>query len=184
MVRALGGGLHRLRFGVYPHDFLTALLTCQAMRGRVNRSLAEGKPGALLLIDADHFKSINDRWGHTVGDDCLQHLAAMVRESAAGRLSGRLGGDEFVVYTDLASEARSLAERVHVRVERDQRFASMRAALAAQETQRARSALTVTVGVAVAKPGQDFAGLVRHADIALSVGKEDGRNRVAVFGKR
>jgi diguanylate cyclase (GGDEF)-like protein len=184
LCRALSRALYRLRFRLFLHDFLTGLLTRQALQRRVNRSLAGGKLGALLVVDADRFKSVNDRWGPKEGDDCLRHLAVMIRESVAGRLSGRLGGDEFAVYTDLASEAHGLAERICGRVERDQRFSRLRVELASPHAETASSVLTVTVGVAYSKSGQTFADLVREADMALSIGKSEGRNRIAVFGKR
>jgi diguanylate cyclase (GGDEF)-like protein len=124
LVRALRRGLYRLRIRRYPRDFLTGLLTRHAFQKQVEASLAAEKSGAVLLVDVDHFKQV--KWGQQEGDCCLRRLASMIRDSASGRTAGRLGGDEFAVYTELASEALGLAERVRARVARDQRLASMR----------------------------------------------------------
>jgi diguanylate cyclase (GGDEF)-like protein len=179
-VRALSRGLYTLRIRLYPRDFLTGLLSRHAFQRQVEASLAAEKSGAVPLVDVDHFKQVNDRWGQTEGDGCLRHLACVIRDSAAGRTAGRLGGDEFAIYTDLGSEALGLAERVRARVARDQRFAGMRLALQGMTS----PALTVTVGIAHSRSGHTFADLVSEADMALCLGKNEGRNRVAVFGKR
>jgi diguanylate cyclase (GGDEF)-like protein len=184
--RGLSRWLYHLRARVYPHDFLTGLHNRPAFIKRVTRALEEGKTGALLLIDVDNFKSINDVLGPIAGDECLRHLADIVRETAAGRLIARLGGDEFVVYTQLGTEAADLAERIRSRVERDRRLDGWR------EQARAKSEphgpppqhrLTVSVGVAYAKLGETFAELPQAADGILSAAKNAGRNCVVVAKK-
>jgi diguanylate cyclase len=187
----LGAPVGKLRWRLYRHDFLTGLYNRVAFAKRVNAALAEGKTGALVYLDVDHFKYVNDTWGHVEGDACIQHLAGLLRETAAGRLLGRIGGDEFGVYTELSSEAADLAERIRSRVERDRRFEEKRV-LVPKRISPAPDAiyaipvpgtlLTVTVGVAHAKPGSTFDELLRAADEAQHSAKKAGRNRVAVAG--
>lgn len=184
LVRAVSTALYRLRFRLFPRDFLTGFLRRPAFQRRVEASLAAEKSGALLVVDVDRFKSVNDRWGQEVGDECLQHLSAMIRESTTGRTVGRLGGDEFVVYTDLASEAAALAERIRGRVRRDQRFTSMRAALASSEHEQAAPVLTVSIGIAYARTSRPYSELLQEADMALCEAKDTGRDKVVSSGHR
>lgn len=156
-------------------DALTGLLN----RGAIEEALAhEGQrvrrlqgSFALLLVDADHFKLINDRFGHAAGDRALQHLAAVM--SAQVRdidRVGRWGGEEFVVLlpaTALADACR-LAERINERV----------AALPARWNDQPLP-LTVSIGVAQWRNGEDDEqSLVQRADAALYTAKVEGRNAV------
>lgn len=184
LVRAVSTALYTLRFRLFPRDFLTGLLTRPAFQRHVESFLAAEKSGALLLVDVDRFKSVNERWGHDFGDESLQHLSAMIRESTAGRTAGRLGGDEFVVYTDLASEAAALAERIRGRVGRDQRFASMRAALAPSEHEQVAPVLTVSIGIAYARTSRSYSELLQEAELALCIAKDTGRDKVVSSNQR
>ena len=135
------------------------------------RVLASG--GAVILLDIDHFKAINDRHGHAAGDRVLCALARQAGALAAerGGWLARLGGDEFVAVLPGASagEAAALAER-------------MRAATAGAGT-GATPALprhTVSLGYAVTEPGEEsLAAAVARADIRLYRAKTQGRNQVA-----
>jgi diguanylate cyclase (GGDEF)-like protein len=180
--------LYRLRMHLFPHDFLTGVYNRVVFAGRVTQALADGKTGALLMVDVDNFKYANDTWGHVEGDALLQHIVGMLRETTAGRLLGRIGGDEFGVYTELASEAADLAERIRSRVERDRKLEGMRVLVPKRlnpnplEQGYYGSLLTVTIGIAHAKPRQTFNELLAAADEVLHEAKHAGRNRV-VAGK-
>jgi len=129
-----------------------------------------GQPLAVLLIDADHFKHINDVHGHEVGDEALQLISATVQtELRSEDLFGRLGGEEFVVVLPAADEvaARSNAERLRTNIEQ----AELRAA-------HGTVPLCVSIGIAVIRAGDDFAALLRRADQAMYEAKRSGRNRV------
>lgn len=125
---------------------------------------------AVLLIDADHFKRINDAHGHAVGDEALQRIAATLQCTLRTEdLLGRLGGEEFVVVmpdTDEAA-ARTGAERLRHAVEQVQ-----------FSVQQGTVALRISIGVALIGPGDDFASLLRRADQAMYTAKRSGRNRV------
>ncbi len=132
-----------------------------------------GSRFALLILDLDHFKQVNDRHGHSTGDACLQALAARLRQAygaGPGRLA-RLGGEEFGVLLEdvLADEALGAAE-------------AFRADLVSRplEAGGQRLAVTVSVGVAVFDPRrhQDGDDLYREADEALYEAKRGGRDRV------
>jgi diguanylate cyclase (GGDEF)-like protein len=127
-------------------------------------------PVSVLAFDLDHFKSINDRYGHAIGDDILQLFAGVVRETLrATDIVGRLGGEEFVaLLPGTLAEATVAAERV-------------RAALAASDLVRndQRIAATVSIGVACGPPTEGVVDvLLGSADCALYRAKAAGRNRV------
>ena len=134
---------------------------------------------SLLLLDADFFKSYNDRYGHLAGDEVLRNIASSVQLTLRrpGDTGARYGGEEFVAIlseTDAAG-AWHTAERV-------------RSAVAALEIPHAGSqagCVTVSVGVATAYPqlGQQAAVLVQEADEALYEAKRNGRNRVHASGR-
>ncbi len=135
------------------------------------RNSAHPKPCAVLLIDLDHFKSINDRFGHAVGDRVLEIFSAAARASIrASDLLGRLGGEEFaVVLHDTARDkAMAVAERIR------ESFAEQ-----AKEVESRPVCATVSIGVVQNDSGpMDIPGLLAQADQALYVAKERGRNRV------
>ena len=126
-------------------------------------------PVSVLGFDLDHFKSINDRFGHAVGDDVLQLFAKVVRETMrADDVIGRLGGEEFVALVPgTLADAAGVAERV-------------RSAFAAAGITRngLRIATTVSVGVACGTPSIAIDALLGSADVALYRAKSQGRNRV------
>ena len=139
----------------------------------VKRQSQEGRPGAVLLIDLDHFKSINDRFGHAIGDRVLQVFA----ESASSNIRktdiiGRLGGEEFaaVLYDVDRERALIMAERIR----------SVFAAAAVEIDGRPVMA-TVSVGMVFNEDATfDVSDLLAQADQALYHAKERGRNRVEI----
>jgi diguanylate cyclase (GGDEF)-like protein len=137
------------------------------------RHLADPRPTAVLLIDLDHFKSINDRFGHAVGDRVLELFALTARNSVRSvDLLGRLGGEEFAaILADMSREkAVAVAERIR------SSFAQ-----AAIEVDNRPLGATVSIGVVhCQEPLLDVHELLAQADQALYCAKENGRNRVEV----
>ena len=138
--------------------------------------LAEGgqsAPVAALYIDLDHFKRVNDRFGHEIGDDALRLVAAAMRkEIRAANLAARYGGEEFVVILPGANAEQAMAAAERLR-------AAVVALVFRPEGAAAPFPLTVSIGVAAAEAGwTDGRALLRRADQALYVAKEKGRNRV------
>jgi diguanylate cyclase (GGDEF)-like protein len=157
-------------------DSLTGLINYREFHRQlteeVERSRRYGRPFSLLMLDIDHFKTINDTYGHLAGDKALRALAALIRgEVRPTDLVARYGGEEFVlVLSETAGPgALTLAERLRVRV------AGHAIALTADQT----ISLTVSIGLASYPEDKDSVQkLVSAADQALYVAKSGGRNRV------
>jgi diguanylate cyclase (GGDEF)-like protein len=154
-------------------DPLTGLLNRKSLEGRF-AELAEqaelsGAPVALLALDLDRFKDINDTHGHARGDIVLRQVAGAIREQLRSfELAYRLGGEEFLVVLPGvdARRAAEVAERLRQRIE---------------HLRPDSLAVTVSIGVSAARgDGVTFDGLFRQADVALYGAKSAGRNRVKV----
>ena len=160
-------------------DALTGLYNrwyvMEKIESEMNRSLRHGSPVAVLMMDIDHFKRVNDTWGHAVGDEVLKAVGQVLRDSCrVYDVPGRYGGEEFCVVlpeTKLGSSP-AVAERIRTRVEA--------AAVAVAGT-----SVTVTASIGIAGLDEETAdailtatALVDRADRALYVAKHRGRNRV------
>jgi diguanylate cyclase (GGDEF)-like protein len=154
-------------------DPLTGLYNGRGLLARVDAELARCRryhhPVALLLVDLDGLKQINDRHGHDAGDAALVRLADVIRsELRETDLAARWGGDEFAILAPDTSQAAALAlaERIRVRV----------------PGQGGRWPVTASIGVAAAEPEGlivDSAMLMQLADSAMYQAKRSGRNKVA-----
>ena len=178
--------LHRSRRElVVANDDLAVLARIDKLTGLYNRRHIEDQldvmlhtaartksPVSVLMLDVDHFKQINDRHGHEVGDRALQSLAAALRLGVRpGDVCGRWGGDELVVLLPGADGAAAVG--VGERLRED----AVGAALAGDDGNRVR--FTVSVGVAVAGGTDVATAVVAQADAALYRAKRAGRNTVA-----
>ncbi|MBL8580705.1 MAG: GGDEF domain-containing protein [Rhizobiaceae bacterium] len=159
-------------------DSLTAVLNRGAFTMLVDaylnavRDQEVNRSGALLIVDADHFKSINDRFGHESGDEALKIIAGSIRGLVRNAdLVGRIGGEEFGVFLpgSSPSDAAAVAERIRVTV-----------SSAAFSADGKSSPLSVSVGGAVFARSVDYAELYRVADRQLYQAKQSGRNRVSL----
>jgi two-component system cell cycle response regulator len=158
-------------------DALTGLQNRRYMESHlatlVEQAAARGKPLALLILDIDYFKSVNDTFGHDAGDDVLREFATRVRKSIRGiDLACRYGGEEFVVVmpeTDTAVAA-VVAERIRRRIASEP-FPIRQGTTAID--------VTISIGIAALSAADDTAaGILKRADLALYRAKRDGRNRV------
>ena len=159
-------------------DELTGLLNRRALLAHADAALLAARqqqePLSLLMIDADHFKQINDQHGHAFGDEVLRHLARVLGTALRQRdRLGRLGGEEFaaVLPGAAAVQAGQIAER-------------MREAVAATPAPGPEGAgavgCTVSIGVAELGSGETVAQALQRADAALYAAKQGGRNAVAL----
>jgi two-component system, cell cycle response regulator len=154
-------GLHNRR---YMQSHLTQL---------INEGSQRGTPFSLMLLDIDHFKMVNDTWGHDAGDEVLKEFAARLKKSIRGiDMACRAGGEEFVVLMPETEPdvARMVGERIRQKVER--------LPFPIQQGKRAISA-TVSIGLSGFRMGHSTAdALLKRADEALYRAKREGRNRV------
>ncbi|MBF0605662.1 MAG: GGDEF domain-containing protein [Nitrospirae bacterium] len=159
-------------------DPLTGLMNARAYYALADRMIAlatrKGEPFAVLFIDLDHFKSINDRFGHEAGDAVLKEAAACladaIRQSDA---LGRIGGEEFSMFLPniTREEAMRLAEKV--RRDLEERM---------PDIGTTRLKITASIGMAMNHPGhRTFAEIQGQADQAMYRAKAAGRNRVTCF---
>ena len=156
------------------HDDMTGMLNRESFFGVLERSRRKTDSGALLIIDADHFKSINDRFGHLAGDEALLQIVAALRGGVrSGDVLGRIGGEEFAAFlvganaeeaTRVAERIRQQVEMIRFRVEGDRIIP-----------------LTVSIGGTVCVPGASVSEMMRAADRRLYEAKNRGRNLV-IFG--
>lgn len=157
-------------------DFLTGLANRrrfdEALGVEWSRALRTNQALSLIMIDVDHFKNFNDRYGHQAGDECLRRIASSLKANTgrAGDLVARYGGEEFCIIsasTDVGG-AHALAEKIRLAVQ----SLSMRSEVCPL------GIVTISLGVAVGVPGrtQSARELVQKADMALYEAKAGGRN--------
>ncbi|HEY6254246.1 MAG TPA: GGDEF domain-containing protein [Xanthobacteraceae bacterium] len=154
-------------------DELTGLLNRRGVLQAAQRLIAEqarkNQPVSAMMFDLDHFKSINDRFGHAIGDKALHLFGATASVSVrATDVLGRFGGEEFVaLLPGKLSDAKIVAERVR------KAFQAAGVTIAGHDLNA-----TVSVGAACGQPGTDIVALLAAADAALYRAKANGRNRV------
>ena len=156
-------------------DALTRLLNRKFLPVVMGKEMAhaqsQGETFAVLVVDVDHFKAINDRYGHESGDRVLQQMAEVLQSACrGGDYVFRLGGEEFLLLLVDVGEAQSvaLAERLRQRVQRE----PMRL------PQERSTEVTVSIGVALYDGYPDYQRMLQRADAALYQAKELGRNQV------
>ncbi len=157
------------------YDQLTGLLTKEslylALDLELKRCRKYGLPLAVLMMDLDHFKSVNDTHGHLMGSHVLSEVGRLIRESIRTEdVSARYGGEEFLAYLSerSADEALQAAERVRRTIEREP-----------ISLDGVTVGVTISIGVATfPEHGRDIESLVGRADRELYRAKESGRNRV------
>jgi diguanylate cyclase (GGDEF)-like protein len=155
-------------------DPLTGLFNRRGFEEHAARELTRaaryGRPLAVAILDIDHFKKVNDRYGHTGGDVVLREVAECLHQGARGSdIVGRWGGEEFILLlpeTTLA-EATQLGERLRLGIN------VRRIAFGSQEI-----TCTASFGIAGLAPGDTLDSLIHRADTLLYQAKEQGRNRI------
>jgi diguanylate cyclase len=132
---------------------------------------------SLVMCDIDHFKRVNDAFGHQVGDEIIRVFSRVIEAGVReGDTVIRYGGEEFAIFLPMAEldAAKSIAERIR------RQFESKK--LTIRETNQKIGQLTASFGVAQFRQGDDAEMLVQRADSKLYDAKSAGRNRVAAFG--
>jgi diguanylate cyclase len=139
----------------------------------IAQSLSSGEPLALLLADIDHFKAFNDTFGHLTGDQVLRLVAVTLKQNVKGQdIAARYGGEEFAIILPSTTLRAALTVGDHVR------RAIMGKELMKRSTGEHLGRVTISVGVAVLRPGDNAPSLIERADTCLYAAKRNGRNRV------
>ena len=161
-------------------DSLTGLKNRRGLERAVEDLLRE-PPGllgsALLLADIDHFKVVNDTYGHVLGDKVIRAVAHVLRSSIKGRdVAARLGGEEFAVLLPQTSltGAAAVAEQIRGTVAQGR--------ICRPDGNESIGQVTLSVGVAVAKSGDTLEALLERADAAMYAAKRAGRNKISLAG--
>ena len=173
--------IHRLLV----HDELTGLLTSKSFFSELRREAARAEletlPFCVLMMDIDHFKEVNDTYGHLAGSQTLEDIGVVIKRALrAGDVAARFGREEFAAFLLEADYAQGLvaAERVRAAIERHSFPASRRGTGDIERTHR----ITISVGVAsYPDDARDPIQLVELADSALYRAKRSGRNRVCAY---
>jgi len=155
--------------GLYNRHYLTSHMETQ-----LSAAKAKGKPLSVMMMDIDHFKSVNDNHGHAVGDLVLKEFANRIARNIRGvDMASRYGGEEFVVMMPETPVdwAQMIAERLREEV-----------ANTPFDVGSPAGPLTITVSIGVSESSQESTpnGLIEHADEALYKAKHEGRNKVVV----
>ena len=146
----------------------------EVLERELARAARDGSPLSVIMADVDHFKEVNDSFGHPAGDRVLLGVAANLRAAVRPYDAvGRFGGEEFLAVLPRCdgTSALTIAERMRGRVEAE-RFETASGVV--------RATLSLGVATRVPTPGADAPGLIEAADRALYRAKADGRNRVAI----
>ncbi len=161
--------------GISRKDPLTNIYNRRAIvehiENQIELAKRYGHPFCVMLFDIDYFKSVNDTYGHDMGDEVLQTMSAFLKKHLRGSdIIGRWGGEEFIVVmieSDIRlgySKAEDLRERI-----------------CNLGFTRPKLAISASIGVTEYKKGDSVNDLVKHADIAMYTAKSQGRNRVHVY---
>ncbi|MDD2372980.1 MAG: diguanylate cyclase [Syntrophomonadaceae bacterium] len=162
-------------------DYLTGLLNRRAFLERLERELnrcqREASPMGIIIMDIDHFKRVNDNFGHQVGDLVLQELShTLVELCRVYDFTGRYGGEEFIVCLPGADKWNTyqIAERMRSTIESKKTFLL---------DKKSNVSVTASFGIVSMEPGQIKSAdrLINEADEALYRAKEQGRNRVVMY---
>ncbi len=161
-------------------DGLTGLTNHRTFQSRFEdlllRAQRHGHKVALLLCDVDHFKKVNDNFGHPIGDEVLRRVAKVLQEVPRKiDIPARYGGEEFAVLLDNVDveQAKQVAERIRIEIQNT-----------VVETEKGSLSVTESIGIAVfPQDGTDRATLIERADLSLYHAKHNGRNQVVTWAE-
>lgn len=149
-------------------DYLTGLPNRRKIDQILNKQFRNGKAFSIILLDIDHFKAINDKYGHDIGDSVLKEISSLLSAHKKDQhFLGRWGGEEFIMIVTGGTNAEEEAERIRSIIEA-QLFMDVQT-------------VTASFGIAAYEQGDDKRSLLNRADSALYLSKENGRNRVSVL---
>lgn len=160
------------------HDDMTGLLNRESFFAALKNTRRRADSGVLVIIDADHFKRINDTYGHLQGDDALLLISEAIRKALRDKdIVGRIGGEEFAAFLcgAGAEEAMAVAERIRLAVE---------AIRFTPQGCDGHLPLSVSIGAARLRPDMSWSDMMREADRRLYEAKRRGRNCIVFEGQK
>lgn len=163
--------LQRKLWRLSRNDGLTNLNNRATFFDKAGKRRKQGGHGVLLMLDADRFKNINDRYGHQAGDDCLKVIAYMLRRNLRdGDVVGRIGGEEFAIYLQntTVQQARSIGRRLTLPIPLDSKDG-------------VHLSITLSIGAVASYPNATLDDMFIAADKALYHAKENGRAQMVVW---
>jgi diguanylate cyclase (GGDEF)-like protein len=174
---------HRQIHRLLSHDDLTGLLSSRSffseLRRESARARAENRSFCVLMMDVDHFKNVNDTYGHLTGSKTLEEIGYCIMQNLrSGDVASRFGGEEFAAFLLDATlaQAHVAAERIRTEIERT-KFSVIR-----QGKPSERHNITISIGIAsFPDDSSDVIELVEMADSALYRAKREGRNRICAY---
>jgi diguanylate cyclase len=176
-VRKLAASLEQSRQNEF-RDALTNVANRRyfdrALPRHITDAAATGQPLSIAFADLDHFKTINDNYGHPVGDDVLRYFAALLQKNIKGRdFVARYGGEEFVLLLPATSldNAKVLIQQIKTELDR--------ASLIVSKGKSSIGKVTCSFGIVQAHPGEEAGDLIKRADAKLYEAKNAGRNCIA-----
>ncbi len=155
-------------------DMLTSLLNRRGFDGAIAHALAKTthEPLSVIMLDVDHFKKVNDSYGHLIGDNVLKMLSKLIKDHIKGKdIAARFGGEEFILalpQTPLEG-AYALAEQIRISLKKMN--------LKIKDTGKSIGQITISLGIALYKKGESIEDIIKRADDALYHAKNTGRNR-------
>ncbi|WP_373490622.1 GGDEF domain-containing protein [Parasphingorhabdus sp.] len=155
-------------------DGMTGLLSRDSFLSQLDQLRAAEASSVLMIVDVDHFKNINDNFGHPIGDQALMLLGKIFRKTLRRNdLVGRIGGEEFGIFLPATSapEGQIIGEIIRHEIENT----------IFEPYQNMRHVITVSIGVTDIVPCQQRAAMLGNADTALFTAKRRGRNQVVLF---
>jgi diguanylate cyclase (GGDEF)-like protein len=165
---------HRVLHEMAMQDRLTAVFNRHYLNERMPLLIKEASVGnsalTVIVIDVDHFKRINDNFGHATGDAVLTAIAAALRDHAGKySLVARLGGEEFIVVLP--------GSDIHLGVSKSEQLRAL-----IEDLEPSGLLVTASFGVAQLRVGENYENVFSRADSAMYEAKQDGRNRVVSAG--
>lgn len=155
-------------------DFMTGVLNRKGFSETLQRLVIHSTQLCLLMIDIDHFKSVNDKYGHVVGDEVLKFIAKKIQNAVKGTdVIARYGGEEFAAILPETPLMGATKVAEHVRTS----FKQLKLKIKSKKEDLGE--ITVSIGAAQYRPGESLKEFIDRADQALYFAKDSGRNRVA-----
>jgi diguanylate cyclase (GGDEF)-like protein len=156
------------------HDYLTGLYNSQYLNGFFDQNKEDGQQYSLLYVDLDHFKEVNDEFGHDMGDELLKTIASLFKKlSPPNSVVSRIGGDEFALLIPVSSRDMNESNEIALYIISELNSKPL-------NVNGHDFLISASVGMTYAEPGKDLKVLLNEADMAMYEAKRNGRSTLRV----